>query len=88
MHYIDFLDYFDLKENNFDEFAPYDGYMFETFGEELEFVKKHSNNNIFTLLSDDNNDLVIIPGFHVVNRFGYFVSHNKWTDENLIINLD
>jgi hypothetical protein len=59
--------------------APYGGLMFETFGEEKEEVRKEGRNpfTVWTLLDND----VIIPGWHFVNRLGYFVTEVPFTQE-------
>lgn len=59
--------------------APFNGLMFETFGEEKEEVRKEGRNpyTIWTLLDDDT----IIPGWHFVNRLGYFVTEVPFTQE-------
>lgn len=53
--------------------------MFETFGPELEFVKAQPENNVWTLMDDDDGNPVITTGFHVVNRIGYYVTEVPWT---------
>lgn len=49
------------------------GCLFETFGDELEFVKRQDPNKVWTLVDDDEGSC-IISGFHVVNRSGYLIS--------------
>lgn len=58
--------------------APYDGCMFETFGEELDFVRKHAAEQIFTLVEAEGYTFVV-PGFHIVNRLGYLLVEQPWT---------
>lgn len=56
--------------------APYDGLMFETYGNELEFVRNHMNTDprkIWTQVEVDDK-MYILSGFHYVNRFGYYVT--------------
>jgi len=62
------------------EDAPYDGCMYETFGEELEIVKKHANEQIFTLVEADGYTYAC-PGFHFVNRVGYLLVEQPWKPE-------
>lgn len=50
------------------------GYMFETYGEELEFVKAQQPNRIWTYADGDDGGTYISDGYHVVNRIGYFVT--------------
>lgn len=57
--------------------APYDGCMFETFGEELEMVRKHASEQIFTLVDADGYTFVT-PGYHLVNRLGYLLVKQPW----------
>lgn len=52
-------------------------YMFETYGEDLEFVKNRSNSHpgtVWTYLDDGNGGTMIGDGMHVVNRLGYYVT--------------
>ena len=56
-------------------------HMFETYGEELEFIKAQNPNCIWTWVTGDMSDL-IITGMAFVNRFGYYVTEVPWTDED------
>jgi hypothetical protein len=56
------------------------GYMFETYGKELEFVKAQAPNTIWTY-GDGDNGSYIWSGWHFVNRIGYFISTVPF-DEN------
>lgn len=64
--------------NHLDPNAAFDwgggfGTMFETFGDELEFVRPSPSNHIWTFISADGHD-AITSGYHIVNRVGYFIS--------------
>ena len=87
MTYEDFLDKYKPMKNNIDSNAAFDGYMFETYGEELTMVHAQPDNNIWTIIEDDN-DLYLVSGNHFVNRFGYFITLNPWENENIEINLE
>jgi len=50
------------------------GYMFETYGEELEFVKAQDPNRIWTYCDGDDGGTFISDGYHIVNRIGYFIT--------------
>ena len=50
------------------------GCLFETYGDELEFVRKQDHCNVWTLADGDNGDLYLASGFHFVNRIGYLIS--------------
>ena len=54
--------------------------MFETYGEELDFVCKQDNNKVWTWIQGDMSDL-IVAGYHYVNRLGYYITELPWEDE-------
>ena len=70
------MDIEDFKPIN-NKFRP-EEQMFETFGKELEWVKDQPENKVWTLMDDDDGNLVITTGFHVVNRVGYYVTEIPW----------
>jgi hypothetical protein len=59
--------------NLIDSNAPFDGYMFETYGADLQFVCAQHPRKIWTLLDCDGK-IRICEGMHYVNRLGYFVT--------------
>jgi hypothetical protein len=58
-----------------------DEQMFETYGEEVEFVQKADNKYIWTYLQGDMSDL-LVAGYHYVNRLGYYISSIPWENED------
>jgi len=50
------------------------GCLFETYGEELEFVRQQDPNTIWTFVDGDDGDQYVINGYHLVNRIGYLIS--------------
>lgn len=64
-----------------------EGFLFETYGIELDYVKGVPNNNVWTLVEVDG-VLYIIPGFNIVNRLNYLVTKEQWTDSNLEIKYE
>lgn len=56
-------------------------YTFETYGDEVEFVKSHDQHYIWTWVDGDMSSLVV-AGYHFVNRIGYHISEIPWTDED------
>ncbi len=50
------------------------GTLFETFGEELEFVLQQDSLNVWTIVDGDDGDLYVNSGLHFVNRIGYLIS--------------
>jgi len=55
--------------------------MFETYGEEVDFVTKADNKYVWTYLQGDMSDL-ICAGYHYVNRLGYYISSIPWENED------
>ena len=66
-------------KNHLDPDAAYDGCMFETFGNEVKFVQASNARKVWTLLDCDGK-LLIVDGFHWVNRLGYFISEIQAPD--------
>lgn len=50
------------------------GCLFETYGEELEFVRGRDVRFVWTLIDGDDGDMYLVSGFHRVNRVGYLIS--------------
>ena len=50
------------------------GYMFETYGEELDFIKAQEPNRIWTYCDNDISGTSIFQGMRIVNRIGYFIT--------------
>lgn len=75
-------------ENHLDKNASFDGFMFETFGEELEYIKSLCENEndkkrIWTVIAeeDDLGNIIIeyMAGLHLVNRIGFLVTEKPYT---------
>ena len=70
--------------NHLDDNASWQGYsetygadtgvMFETYGDEVEFVLSQPAENVWTYLDDDYGNTIIIAGYHLAGRIGYFVT--------------
>lgn len=67
-------------QNHF-EHNEEDKILFETYGEELEFVKGHDNKKIWTLIDGNDGELYIIPGYHLIDRVHYFITEREWQYE-------
>lgn len=66
-----------------EDMCSFCGCMYETYGEELEYVEKQPNINIWTIVDNSDEDsFSIVAGFHRVNRFGYLVTPTPWESEN------
>ena len=85
--YDDWVDQYQPTENPFNKDAGYEGGMFETYGEENEFVlDKLNRNTVWTLITGDNEESWIIPGYHIVNRMGFFITAKPWESTNIQVN--
>lgn len=58
----------------------YDDIAFETYGEEVEFVKAQDASKIWTEVDGDSGTY-IVAGWHFVNRIQYYITENPWEDE-------
>lgn len=82
VRFCDFEDWvveFSPVGNHLQEDAPFNGLMFETFGEELDYVRSVAldpdcKRAVWTLVECFGSAEWIVEGFHVVNRLGYFVT--------------
>ena len=88
-----FEEQFTLVENHLDDNASWSGAMFETYGEELEYVqmKARKGNNVWTLVEGDDDTMYISNGMRLVNRMGYFITREEWegeTDVEIDMSID
>lgn len=64
--------------NHIDSNASFDngygGIMFETYGDEVEFVKSQSPDKIWMYGSGDDGGTFVWSGWGFVNRLGYFIT--------------
>ena len=68
------------KNNHIDpDGASWGGTMFETYGEEVEFVQSTPENFVWTLVEVDGKG-ILVNGYSYVNRLGYFVCEVPWKD--------
>lgn len=67
-----FLEAYDPQGNHITKDTPFDGCMFGTSGEDLEYVRQQGNQYIWTLMECDG-EWLLSPGYHWINRYGYFV---------------
>jgi hypothetical protein len=72
------MDYKEFAEKYKPIMNKYGYELFDTHGEDYEFVKSNGQKNVWTYLSDD----ILVPGIRYINRLGYIVCENQWSDEN------
>ena len=61
-------------KNHIDIHSSFDGHMFETYGDEVEFVKAQDENRIWMYGDGDDGGSYVWSGWHYVNRIGYFIT--------------
>ena len=68
--------------NHLDKYATAENptKMFETYGEEVEFVQAQDPRYVWTNVQGDMSDL-LVAGYHYVNRLGYYVTEVAWEDD-------
>mgnify|MGYP001166181817 CR=1 len=87
-----FYNQYELIENHIDDNSSFNGNMFETFGDELTFVKNMSKENrVITIIEGDEDfenefgeptlNMFYVSGMHLVNRIGYLVTKEPITEE-------
>lgn len=72
--------------NHFEGDDEHGIYHFETNGEELDFVKQHAKNKIWTCCEEDD-ALYIQSGFHTANRLNYYITELPW-EEDIQVELE
>ena len=60
------------------------GIMFETYGEEVAFVKEQDPNKIWMYGSGDDGGTYIWSGWGFVNRLGYFITEVPFPENTTI----
>ena len=79
----EFYDSYELVKNKIDKDAAWGGYMFETNGEEFDFVKAHLP-CVWTIVEDDG-ILSYVSGLHRINRLGYLITTLPPTEDTIVL---
>lgn len=74
MDFDEWCDKFKPISNHIDTNASFDGYMFETYGDEVDFVKAQPANTIWMYGDGDDGGSYAWSGWGFVNRIGYFIT--------------
>lgn len=88
----EFYEKYNPLKNHLDSDAAFDGCMFETFGEEVEFINKIAESlvkgKLWTIIEVEGK-FYFVSGWHFVNRFGYLVTEEIVPDdEEIEVKLD
>ena len=69
--------------NHLDDNASFNECMYETYGEELDYVRKvaaETPKKVWTIIECDGT-MFYTTGFHYVNRIGYLICEVEFTEE-------
>ena len=84
----DFVEQYKPEINKED--APYDGFMYETYGEDIEYVVNIANSDkkqhVWTIVDCEDEETWVFPGYHYVNRSGYIITTIPWESEDIQVN--
>lgn len=86
---------FKLVKNKFDKNASFNGFMHETYGEEIGYVIKMAKlKRVVTIIECDTEDpedtlcMVYASGYHIVNRIGYLILAKPYTGPEFEVIID
>ncbi len=84
-----FDEVFKPQQNHLDDNASFNGWMYETYGEEVDYVFNlaKTTKRVWTIIEGDDDTMYYATGFHLVNRLGYIVCEVEYTEE-MDIKLD
>jgi len=85
MDFEDWLKEYQPITNHIDKNASFQnedgsGIMFETYGDEYEFVKSQEPQYIWTYGDGDDGGSYIWNGWSLINRLGYFITNKPFPD--------
>lgn len=75
--YDEFVATYQPVTNHLDPNAGFDGYLYETFGPELDHIRQQPDQHVWTILDGDEG-VWIGSGYSFVNRIGYIVTALPW----------
>lgn len=83
MNYDTWAATFKPVDNHLNTNAAYDGKMFETYGDEYEFLKTVVDVHRIWTIRDEDGGSYLTAGMGWVNRMGYLVTEEPWVDGGL-----
>lgn len=84
MDFEEWIETYKPISNHIDTNASFDGLMFETYGDEVEFVKSSNPDCIWMYGDGDDGGSYIWSGWGFVNRIGYFITEVPFPDNTTI----
>lgn len=70
-----------------EDLTGYSGTLYETYGEDVEYVLSIARENIKKVWTLDDSD-GIYAGYHRVNRMGYFITEKEWVTGNEFVEAE
>jgi hypothetical protein len=64
-----------------EDMCAFGGCMYETFDEEFDYVKNQPKENVWTII-DEEDELYIVSGLHIINRVGYLITKEPASSKN------
>lgn len=85
-----FDEIFKPQQNHLDDNAGFNGCMYETYGEELDYVFQlaQTTKRVWTIIEGDDETMFYAAGFHHINRLGFLVTEKEWETGVEEIQLD
>jgi len=85
-----FDEVFKPQTNHLDDNAGFNGCMYETYGEEVDYVFNlaKTTKKVWTIIEGDDDTMFYVAGFHYVNRIGFLVCEVEYEDGQEDIQLD
>lgn len=89
MEWEEFVEKYKPVKNNVVKGAAFDGFMFETYGKEIENLREMANASmkdnkngyhVWTVVDGEGQDTILLNGWRLVNRLGYIYTKNPWTE--------
>jgi hypothetical protein len=75
---------FTMVKNHLDDNASLDGCGFETYGDEVEYIASLAETNTVWTYLEGEDDCYFVTGMHLVNRIGYFVTKEPYTEDCMV----
>jgi len=83
----EFFEKYTPMKNPIDNNAAFNGTMYETFGEEMDFINIQNDKMIWTII-DEEDTMYILAGRHLVNRIGYIITKEEWENDEEIYKFE
>ena len=80
----EFKSKFTMVKNHLDNNASLDGCMFETYGAEVDYIASLADTKTVWTYLEGEDDCYFVTGMHLVNRIGYFVTKEPYTEDCMV----